>query len=119
MSELLTAADIAGLTAIDESAMNEVIVITDVTLVPDGGGGTTTTTATRTTVGYVWSATGRESGADQVKAMGSHRVAIPKDIPITATAKITQQSTGKVYNVVYPFPLTGYSTSRIIGLEDA
>lgn len=116
---LLSAADIADLTAFDESAMNEVIVITDVTLVPDGGGGTTTTTATRTTVGYVWSASGRETGADQIKAMGAHRVAIPKTVDISPTAQITQQSTGKVYNVVYVFPITGYSTSRIIGVEDA
>lgn len=116
---LLDAATIADLTALDESAMNETLTITDTTFVSDGGGGTTTTTATRTTVGYVWSVSGREAGEDQVKAMGAHRVAIPKTVAISPTAKITQQSTGKVYNVVYPFPITGYSTSRIIGVEDA
>jgi hypothetical protein len=107
------------LTARDESFMNETFTITDVVRIPQGGGTSAPQETTRTTVGYVWSASGDEAGADQIKAMGRHRAAIPKDVPISATAKITQQSTGKVYQVVYAFPLTGYSTSRIVGLEDA
>lgn len=119
MTELLSAADIAELTAIDESAMNESFTITDVTLVSDGAGSSTEQESTRTVVGYLWSASGSEAGEDQVKALGSHRLAIPKTTAAVApTARITQQSTGKVFNIVYVFPITSYSTSLMLGLED-
>jgi hypothetical protein len=119
MSELLTAADIAGLTTIDLSAMNEAWTITDVTFVPDSGGSTTTTEATRATVGYFWSVSGDEAGADQIRARGRHRLAIPKTVAVEPTAKMTQASTGKVFQIKYVFPVSGYSTSLILGLEDA
>lgn len=112
---LLSAADIAGLTALDVSAMNETFTITDVDVSDDGPQAETT----RTTIGYLWSLTGREAGADQIKATGAHRLAIPKTVAVDPTDTITQTSTGKQFNVVYVFPVTAYSTSRVIGLEDA
>jgi hypothetical protein len=117
---LIPASVIADLTAnVDEAAMNESWTITTVTMVSDGAGGSTTTTATATTIGYLWTASGDEAGEDQIRALGRHRIAIPKTVAVDATATITQQSTGKVFNIVYPFPVTAYSTSRILGLEDA
>ena len=116
---LIDAATIAELTALDESAMNEAFTITTVTEVSDGAGGSTTVEATSTTIGYLWTASGDEAGEDQVRAQGKHRVAVPKTLTVAPTATITQQSTGKVFNVVYVFPVTNYSTSLILGLEDA
>lgn len=119
MTDLIDAATIAELTDLEESAMNENFTVTTVTFVDDGAGSTTETTSTATSIGYMWSVNGDEAGEDQVKATGKHRIALPKTITIAATARITQDSTGKVYQVKYPFPITAYSTSLIIGLEDA
>lgn len=113
---LFSAADIADLSVLDVSAMNETFTITDEDVSDDGPVGTP---GTRTTMGYLWTLNGREAGDDQVRAFGAHRMAIPKTVAIDATDTITQTSTGKVFKVVYPFPVTAYSTSRIIGLEDA
>lgn len=113
---LLSAADIAELAAIDVSAMNETWTITDQDVSDDGPQASTT----RTVVGYLSTVTGREAGEDQIRAFGSHRLYIPKSAAaVGATATITQVSTGRVFNVVYPYPVTAYSTSRVIGLEDA
>ncbi len=114
---LIDAATIAELTALDVSAMNESWSITTVTRVYSGGV-YTETTATATVEGYLWSATGAETGADQIRARGTHRIALPKGTMVNATSKITQVSTGKVFDVVYPFPVTAYSTSLIVGLKD-
>ena len=119
MTELLSAADIADLTALDESAMNETFTITVVTAVSDGAGSSTTTESSVTTRGYLWSVSGDEAGEAQIRAMGKHRIAIPKTVAVAPTARITQVSTGKGYAVKYPFPITAYSTSLMIGLEDA
>lgn len=115
---LLSAADIADLTALDVSAMNESWTVTTVTKVYSGGVYTETTT-TVTVVGYLWSASGDESGEDQIRARGTHRIALPKNTLVNATSRITQVSTGKVFDVVYPFPVTAYSTSLIVGVKDA
>lgn len=116
---LIDTATIATLTDLDESAMNESFTITSVTLVDDGAGSWTETPSTATVTGYMWSLSGDEAGDDQVRATGKHRVAIPKTTIVAPTARITQQSTGKVFNVKYVFPVTAYSTSLILGLEDA
>jgi hypothetical protein len=116
---LIPASVIADLSALDVSAMNESFTITTVTDVSDGGGQSTPTTATATTIGYLWTASGDEAGEDQIRAQGRHRIAIPKTMTVAPTATITQQSTGKVFEVVYVFPVTNYSTSLILGLEDA
>jgi hypothetical protein len=115
---LLDAATIADLTALDESAMNESWVITTVTRVSDGAGSYTETTTTATVLGYFWSATGDETGEDQIRARGIHRIALPKGTIVNATSRITQVTTGKVFDVVYPFPVTAYSTSLIVGVKD-
>lgn len=120
MSELLDATDIADLTALDESAMNEAFVITTVTPVDDGAGSSTETTTTAATIGYFGKApTGDEVGADQLKALGRHRLFVKKDAVVAPTARITQQSTGKVFEVKYVAPIHGYSTSLEIIAEDA
>lgn len=116
---LIDAATITDLTRLEESAMNESFTITYVTNVDDGGGGSTETTTTETTPGYMWSVSGDEAGADQIKARGRHRIAVPKTLDVPATARITQNSTGRQFVVKYPFPVTNYSTSLIIGVEDA
>jgi hypothetical protein len=115
---LIPASTIASLTALDQSAMNESWTITTVTKVPDGKGSYTETTATATVVGYLWSATGDETGEDQIRARGAHRIALPKGTIVQPTSRITQVSTGKVFDAVYPFPVTAYSTSLIVGLKD-
>lgn len=115
---LLDAATIADLTTLDESAMNETFTVTYTTSVSDGAGGSTESVTTATTPGYLWSVSGDEAGIDQIRAQGRHRIAVPKTLSVPATARITQVATGKVFNVKYPFPVSAYSTSRIIGLED-
>jgi hypothetical protein len=116
---LLSDATIAALTMLDEAAMNETFTVTYTTSVSDNAGGSTETTTTATTPGYLWSASGDEAGVDQIKAQGRHRIAVPKTLNVPATARITQDVTGKVFNVKYPFPVSAYSTSRILGVEDA
>jgi len=118
MVALISAATIAKLTQIDERAMNESFTITSVTRVDDGGGSSTETTSTVTTPGYMWSVSGDEAGADQIKARGRHRIAVPKDVSVLATARITQVATGRQFVVKYPFPISAYSTSLIVGVED-
>ena len=115
---LIPAATIAGLTDLDESAMNETFTVTYTTFVSDGAGGSTETTTTASTPGYLWSVSGDEAGTDQIKAQGRHRIAVPKTLVIPATARITQVATGKVFMVKYPFPVSAYSTSLIVGIED-
>jgi hypothetical protein len=115
---LISSATIADLTDLDESAMNETWTVTTVTKVSDSAGSYTETTATATVAGYLWSATGDETGADQIRARGTHRIALPKGTAVNARKRITQVSTGKVFDVVYVFPVTAYSTSLIVGLKD-
>ena len=119
MTDLIDAATMADLTDLDESAMNESFTLTHVTQVSDGGGSWTDSTTTTTVQGYMWSLSGDEAGDDQIKATGKHRIALPKTTTVNALDRITQQSTGKVYQVKYPFPVTSYSTSLIVGVEDA
>jgi len=115
---LISAATIAALTTLDESAMNETFTVTYTTSVSDGAGGSTESTTTASTPGYLWSVSGDEAGTDQIKAQGRHRIAVPKTLSVPATARITQVATGKVFMVRYPFPVGSYSTSLIIGVED-
>lgn len=115
---LIDAATIADLTALDQSAMNENWTVTTVTRIDDGAGSYTETTTTVTVAGYLWTAGGDEAGEDQIRARGAHRLAIPKGTVVNATSRITQVTTGKVFDVVYVFPLTAYSTSLMLGLKD-
>ncbi len=115
---LIPAATIASLSALDQSAMNETFTVTTVTKISDGAGSYTETTTTVNTPGYLWSASGDEAGTDQVKAQGRHRIAVPKALNVPATARMTQVATGRIYNIKYVFPVTNYSTSLIIGVED-
>jgi hypothetical protein len=117
---LLSAATIATLTALDESAMPDTFVITTAALVNDGSGSSTPgTPVTTTTKGRLWSLSGDEAGDDQIRAQGQHRIAVPKAVTVSPTARITQVLTGIIYEVKYPFPLSAYSTSLIIGVEDS
>lgn len=113
---LIDAATIASLVQLDESAMIDPVTIRTVTQIPDGGGGSTETEATTTTKGYFWTISGDELDAVQVREVGRHRLAIPKATTITGTARITVG--GASYLVKYLFPLHGYSTSRVLGLEE-
>jgi hypothetical protein len=114
---LIDAATLASLVVLDESAMIDVVTIRTVTQVPDGGGGYTETETTATTKGYFWTVSGDELDAVQVREVGHHRVAIPKATAVVGTSRITVG--GKSYLIKYLFPLHGYSTSRVLGLEDA
>lgn len=117
MSDLIDAATIADLIALDESAMVETITLTSVTRTPDGGGGYTETPSSTTTTGYFWSVSGDEAGEQQIKARGKHRIAIPRDVVVAPTSTVTIG--GTTYAIKYVFPVHSYDTSRIIGLEDA
>lgn len=99
--------------------MNEQFRIAYQTKASDGAGSFTLTETTQDTPGYLWSIKGTEAGADQVKALGSHRIALPKTTSVPATAKITQLATGKVFVVKFPYPIGSYATSIIVGVEDA
>jgi hypothetical protein len=118
MSDPIPPAVIAELTAFDESAMPDMFTITYTTFVSDGAGGSTETTTTASTKGRLKSVTGDEAGTDQIRAQGRHRISVPKTSSVPATARITQDATGKEFMVKYPFPVHGYSTSLKLGVED-
>lgn len=117
MSGLIDAATMAVLTALDESAMKEPVAIVVVTPVDDEAGSSTETAVTTATTGLFWSVSGDEAGGDQIKAQGRHRLEVPKTLTVAPTSTITVN--GKAYAVKYVFPVTYYSTSLLIGLEDA
>lgn len=115
MTSPIDAATLASLTALSESFMTETLTITDTDVSDDGPEGT----STRSVLGQFWTpSAGDETGADQVKALGKHRAEFPATTVISTTATITRAN-GEVYNVVFVFPIGTYSTSRIVGLEDA
>lgn len=114
---LLSAADIADLTALDVSGMPDTCVITTTTQAPDGGGGYTETTTTATVACRFVARTGREISGDQLREQGDYFLYVPKATVAANTARVTFG--GKVYQVVFTPPNTGYSTSRVLGLKDA
>lgn len=115
---ILSAADLADLQAIDESAMPDTCTLTTVTRVSDGAGAYTETTSTSTSACRFWSVTGAETAGDVVRALGSHRLALPLATTVPAQEdRVTVR--GKVYQVKYIFPRTGHSTSTVLGLEEA
>lgn len=113
---LLSAATIASLVALDESAMIDTVTITAVTQVSDGGGAHTETTSTTSTVGYFWTLNGDQLDGDQVREVGRHRLAIPKATSISGANRVTVN--GNIYAIKYVFPLHAYSTSRMLGLAE-
>lgn len=117
MTQLLDAATMAELRAINESAMEQnAITITDVALVSDGAGSSTEQTTTRVVNGDFWTVSGDEAGEDQIRVKGKYRCEVPVTVAVSATARITYR--GVTYAVKFPFPIGTYDTSRIIGLED-
>jgi hypothetical protein len=118
MSGIISPATLHGLLLLDEKAMKETFTVTDVVYGDDGGGGQVETVTTRTTKGYMYSQTGDEVDGDQMRSLGKHRIHVPVAFEVSATARITRDSTGRVYEVKYVFPLDTYPTSRMIGAED-
>ena len=117
-AELFSASDIADLIELDESAMPETFAIATVAHLSDGKGSYTESGNTTTVRGRLQAVSGDEAGADQVKARGTHRLALPKGTTVNTLARITQLSTGRVFEVVFVFPVTPYSTSLMLGLKD-
>lgn len=114
---LIQPATITRLTALDERAMPEVVTLLDVTEVSDNAGGTTRETTERTTTGRLTVVSGQEAAADIVREKGRYRLAIPKDTAVTSTTGV--RVNGRAYRITFLEPLTSYSTSRKIGLDDA
>lgn len=114
---LLSAADIADLTALDVSGMPDTCVITTTTQVPDGGGGQTETTSTATSICRFVARTGREVSGDQLREQGDYFLYVPKATVIANTARVTFG--GRVFQVVFTPPVGAWSTSRVLGLKDA
>jgi hypothetical protein len=114
---LLSAADLADLYALDASAMPDTATITTVTQVDDGGGSYTTPDTSATSPCRLVAASGDEAGEDQVRERGSYRLYLPRATTIAATSTVTVA--GRTFHVVWTPPVTTYSTSRVVGLEDA
>lgn len=114
---LLSAADIADLTALDVSGMPDSCTIATTVIGDDGGGGQTETTSTATSICRFVPRTGREVSGDQLREQGDYLLYLPKATVIANTARVTFG--GKVYQVVWSPLNTGYSTSRVVGLKDA
>lgn len=114
MSSPISATTLASLTTLNERFLTETLTIIDTDVSDDGPEGTTE----RAVFGQFWTLTGREAGADQIKATGAHRAEFPAATAISPTATI-RRANGDTYNVVFVFPIGTYSTSRIVGLEDA
>jgi Phage head-tail joining protein len=114
---LLSAADIADLTALDVSGMPDTCTITTTTQVPDGGGGQTETTTTATAICRFVARTGREISDAQLREQGDYLIYLPKATVIANTARVTFGA--RTFIVIWTPPNTGYSTSRVVGLKDA
>lgn len=116
MSDLLPASLIAELTTLNETAMPDVVTITTRVQTSDGAGGFTASDVTTTTKGQLVPATGTEAGTDQVAERGTYRLYIPKSVSVSNTGSITVA--GRQFAIKWTPPVTGYSTSRVLGLED-
>lgn len=114
---LLSAADIADLTALDVSGMPDTCVITTTTQVPDGGGGYTETTTTATVACRFVARAGGEVSGDQLREQGDYFLYVPKATAAANTARITYG--GKVYQIIFTPPVGNWSTSKVLGLKDA
>lgn len=114
---LLSAADIADLTALDVSGMPDTCTITTTVSIDDGGGGQTETTSTATSICRFVYRTGREVTGDQLREQGDYLLYLPKATVIANTARVTFGT--RTFIVIWTPPNTGYSTSRVVGLKDA
>lgn len=116
MTDLIDANTIAELTTIDESAMNDTCTLTGVITTDDGGGGSSETTTTTTVPCYFVAGSGDELDGDRAAQVGRHTFYLPKTTNVVGVDRITYK--GVVYRVVFTPPITGYSTSRIVGVNE-
>lgn len=114
MTSPISPALLANLTTLNERFLVETLTIIDTNVSDDGVGSSTE----RAILGQFWTLNGREAGADQIKATGAHRAEFPQTTEISPTAQV-RRANGQRYAVVFVFPIGTYSTSRIVGLEDA
>jgi hypothetical protein len=114
---LLSAADIADLTALDVSGMPDTCVITTTTIGTDAGGRQTETTSTATAICRFVPRTGREVSGDQLREQGDYFLYVPKATVIANTARVAFG--GRVFQVIFTPPVGQWSTSRVVGLKDA
>lgn len=106
---------------VDEAAMPDTCSILSKIEVPDGKGGFTKTTTRTDNVPCRFTTLNLTSGNDQVTyeiaQRGGYRINIPTSYSVSAASQILYR--GRYYDVVWTPPLTSYSTSRVIGLNDA
>jgi hypothetical protein len=114
---LLSAADIADLTALDVSGMPGTCTITNVVIGDDGGGGQTETPSIATSICRFVEGKASERSGDQLRERGRHDFYLPKTTVLTITSRITYL--GVVYIVVYAPPVDEYRTSRKVGVDYA
>jgi hypothetical protein len=113
---LLDAATLAALVAIDESAMIDTATVKSYTSTTSGGVVTETESSSTDVPCYFWTLSGDQFDGDQARELGKHRMAIPKDTAIAQNSRVVYG--GRTYIIKYLFPLNGYSTSRLLGLEE-
>jgi hypothetical protein len=114
VSSPIDAALLAELKTLNESFLTETLTITDTAQTDDGP----VASAPRDVLGQFWTLRGDEAGEDQIRMTGAHRAEFPSTTTIAPTATITRAN-GEIYAVKFVFPIGTYSTSRIVGLEDA
>jgi head-tail adaptor len=103
---------------VDEAAMPDTCSVLSTVEGPDGKGGIAKTVTRTDHVPCRFHAiSGNEQVAYQVAQRGAYRITIPLRYPVSAASRILYK--GRVYDVVWTPPLTGYSTSRLIGLNEA
>jgi SPP1 family predicted phage head-tail adaptor len=103
---------------VDEAAMPDTCSLLSTVEAADGKGGIVkTVTRTDNVPCRFTSMSGNEQVAYQVAQRGAYRIHIPLRYTVSAASHILYK--GRVYDVVWTPPLTGYSTSRLIGLNEA
>lgn len=114
---LIPSSVITQLQAVDERAMPDTATITTVTTTRNSATGAYTETRSSTTAPCRFStATGDEAGDEQIRARGRHRLNLPLGTSVPQTADIIVR--GQAYAVKYVWPLTAYSTSVRVGIEE-
>jgi hypothetical protein len=114
---LFSARELAGLAALDESAMPDTVIVTTITTTTDDGGAPVETESSVTTGGRLRRRSGRELQSDIVRERGAYELSVPRATAIGGTSRVSVN--GTAFRVVWAPTLAAYDTARVVGLEDA
>ena len=109
--------ELAGLTAMDQAAMQDVVTIIYVTSSTDAGGAYTEATTSGTTIGRLRKRGGAERYTDRQVERGTYELVLPRDTTIASTDRVMVN--GQAYRIVFRPVLVAYDTALRIGLEEA